>query len=152
MVQAGLATVAMLIILIFVDSLSNAALAAGLASSVVTLFIHPSSRIASIGSLCGGHILALMTGSGFALLSAVGPVQEIMLDTPLLSDLGLALGVAILIFVMALTDTEHPPAAGTVLAMATRPWDMGIAGIIVAAVLLLAVVRRLIGHRLHDLI
>ena len=151
-VQAGLATVAMLIILIFVDSLSNAALAAGLASSVVTLFIHPSSRIASTRSLCGGHILALMIGSGFALLSAIGPVRELLLDAPLLSDLGLALVVAVLIFVMALTDTEHPPAAGTVLAMATRPWDIEIAGIIIAAVLLLAVVRRLIGHRLHDLI
>ncbi len=75
-----------------------------------------------------------------------------MQQAPVSSDLSLGLVVAFLIFVMALTDTEHPPAAGTVLAMATRPWDMGIAGIIVAAVLLLAVVRRLIGHRLHDLI
>jgi hypothetical protein len=35
--------------------------------------------------------------------------------------------------------------------MATRPWDISVVGIIVAAVLLLAVVRRLIGHRLHSL-
>ena len=46
-----------------------------------------------------------------------------------------------LIFVMAVTDTEHPPAAGTVLAMATRPWDIKIVAVIIAAVLLLAVVR-----------
>ena len=56
-----------------------------------------------------------------------------------------------LIFVMAVTDTEHPPAAGTVLAMATRPWDIKIVAVIIAEILPLAVVRRLIGHRLHDL-
>jgi len=149
--QAGLATVAILIILVFVDSLSNAALAAGLAASVVTLFLHPASRVASTRALCGGHILTLFIGSGFALLSVVGPVEGLMLAAPLLSDLGLALVVAMLIFVMAVTDTEHPPAAGTVLAMATRPWDIKIVAVIIAAVLLLAVVRRLIGHRLHDL-
>ena len=149
--QAGLATLAMLIILIFVDSLSNAALAAGLASSVVTLFVHPSSRIASTRSLCGGHVLAMIIGSGFSLLSATALVKKLMLSAPLMRDLGLAMVVAILIFVMAVTDTEHPPAAGTVLAMATRPWDIRIAGIIIAAVLLLAVVRRLTGRHLHDL-
>jgi hypothetical protein len=62
LIQACLAALAMLVILIFVDSLSNAALAAGLASSVVTLFVHPSNRIASIRSLCGGHILGRPPG------------------------------------------------------------------------------------------
>ena len=151
LVQASMATVAMLVILIFVDSLSNAALAAGLASSVVTSFVHPSVRIASIRSLCGGHILALIIGSGFALLAATAPVQVLFLDAPLLGDLGLASVVAALIFVMALTDTEHPPAAGTVLAMATRPRDIGTVGIILAAVPLLALIRQSIGRRLHSL-
>ena len=123
----------------------------GLAASVVTLFLHPASRVASTRALCGGHILALFIGSGFALLSVVGPVEGLMLAAPLPSDLGLALVVAMSIFVMAVTDTEHPPAAGTVLAMAPRPWDIKIVAVIIAEILPLAVVRRLIGHRLHDL-
>ena len=35
--------------------------------------------------------------------------------------------------------------------MATRPWDIKIVAVIIAESLPLAVVRRLIGHRLHDL-
>ncbi len=121
LVQAGLATLAMLIILIFVDSLSNAALAAGLASSVVTLFIHPSLRVASTRALCGGHILALLIGSAFALLSTAGPVKDLMLDVPLFSDLGLALVVAILIFVMAVpTPSVRRPRAPC------WPWPPGL--------------------------
>ena len=107
-VQASLAALAMLLILVFVDSLSNAALAAGLASSVVTLFLHPDVRIASIRSLSGGHSLALIIGSGFTLLAAADLVSEFLLDAPLMRDVGLALVVALLIFVMALTDTEPP--------------------------------------------
>ena len=44
LVQAALAALAMLLILIFVDSLSNAALAAGLASSV----LYSSTRTAAL--------------------------------------------------------------------------------------------------------
>ena len=53
-VQSGLATVVMLVALIFVDSLSNAAIAAGLASSVVIIFVNPSNRTARIRSVVGG--------------------------------------------------------------------------------------------------
>ena len=66
--QAGLATIAMLAVLLLTDSLSDAALAAGLASSVIILFMHPSSRAATTRALVGGHLLALGVGSGLALL------------------------------------------------------------------------------------
>ena len=53
---------------------------------------------------------------------------------------------------MAVTDTEHPPAAGTVLGMATRTWDPRITFIGMFAILLLAVVKRLLQKYLRDLI
>ena len=67
-------------------------------------------------------------------------------------DLALATSVGLLIIVMAVTDTEHPPAAGNVLGMATRTWDPRITVIIVGAVLLLAVVKRILQRHLRDLI
>ena len=43
LIQACLAAVSMLLVLLLVDSLADAALAAGLGSSVAIIFIHPSS-------------------------------------------------------------------------------------------------------------
>ena len=61
--QAVLATVVMLVILAFVNSLSSAAIAAGLASSVVGIFTGPNNRTARIRSVVGGHGVALLLGS-----------------------------------------------------------------------------------------
>ena len=66
--QAVMGTFAILAVLLFVDSLSQAAIAAALGSSVVILFVHPTSHSASPRALIGGHGLALLLGSAFAVL------------------------------------------------------------------------------------
>lgn len=151
LLQAALATLAILAVLLFVDNLSQAALAAGLGSSVVILFVHPSSHAASLRALIGGHSLALLLGSAFALLLFAGPVEAFLDDLSPVRDLSLAVSVGLLILALAVTDTEHPPAAGTVLGFATQPWDLETVGIILGAVALLAATHRLLRSRLRDL-
>ncbi len=151
-IQSGLAIIGMFAILLLVDSLSDAALAAGLGSSVVIVFVHPSSQAATPRSLIGGHFLALLVGSAFSLALFASPIDAFLDSVLPLRDLALATSVGLLIIVMAVTDTEHPPAAGTVLGMATRTWDPRVTVIIVGAVLLLAIVKRLLQRYLRDLI
>ena len=150
--QAGLATVAMLALLLFIDSLSHAALAAGLGSSVIILFVYPTTPTATTRSLVGGHALALLLGSAFALLLFASPVESFLEDLSPVRNLSLAVSVGLLILAMAITDTEHPPAAGTVLGMATRPWELETASIIIGAVLLLAAIKYFLRSHLRDLI
>ena len=156
--QAGLATVAMLAVLLLTDSLSDAALAAGLASSVIILFMHPSSRAATPRALVGGHLLALGVGSGFSLLlfSANGvPFLEgmaVIESVGLLRALPLAASVGILILMMAMTDTEHPPAAGTVLGIASQVWDPFTTAVIIGAVVLLVCIKVVLHRYLRDLV
>ena len=123
LIQSGQAALGMLAILVFVDSLSDAALAAGLGSSVVIVFIHPSSHAAQARSVIGGHGLAILVGSALSLVLFAAPVAGFLEDKILVKDLSLALSVGVLIMMMAATDTEHPPAAGTVLGLSTRSWD-----------------------------
>ncbi len=149
--QSALATVAILAVLLFVDNLSQAALAAGLGSSVVILFVHPSSHSASPRSLVGGHTMALVMGSIFAILLFAGLVDAFLTDMAALRNFTVAVSGGLLILGMAITDTEHPPAAGTVLGMATRPWELETFGIIIGAVVLLAVIQRILRPHLHDL-
>ena len=150
--QAALGTLAILVVLLFVDSLSQAAIAAALGSSVIILFVHPSGQATSPRALMGGHGLGLLLGSAFAVLLFASPVETFLENLSPVRDLGLAISVGLLILGMAITDTEHPPAAGTVLGMATRPWDLQTFLIIIGAVLLLAAIQRLLRSHLRDLI
>lgn len=151
LIQSGLAVVAMLAILLFVDSLADAALAAGLGSSVVIIFIHPNGEAARFRSLLGGHAFGVLVG-GCALLLISSPLGVFLDEIRVLFDLTLSVAVGVLILVMAITDTEHPPAAGTVLGVAMQPWDPLRIAIIVASVMLLALLKWILRVYLRDLI
>ena len=151
-IQAVAATVVMLVILTFVNSLSSAAIAAGLASSVVGIFISPSSRTARVRSVAGGHGLSLLLGSAFAILFIAGPVENFLLERHMILNMTLAIAVGLSMLLMAITNTEHPPAAGTALGMASREFDILIFLSIIGAVALLSVMKLVLRPYLRDLV
>ena len=149
--QTLLATLVMLAILTFVDSLSTAAIAAGLASSVVGIFIAPSNSTARIRSVAGGHGVALVLGSMFSAILFLAPVEIFLQDRSVVLHLSLALAVGGSMLLMAITNTEHPPAAGTALGMASREFDVLIFFSIIGAVGLLAILKLVLRPYLRDL-
>ena len=151
MTQAGLATLVMLAVLTFVDSLSTAAIAAGLASSVVGIFIAPSNPTARIRSVVGGHGVALLLGSLFSVLLFLAPIEMFLSENETLLHLSLAVAVGSAMLLMAITNSEHPPAAGTALGMASREFDVLIFFSIIGAVTLLAVMKLALRPQLRDL-
>ena len=62
-----------------------------------------------------------------------------------------ALAVGLSIFIMTVTNTEHPPAAGTALGIVAHGWTNETIIFILVCVVCLAVVRRLLGRHLVDL-
>ncbi len=142
----------MFAVLLIVDSFSDAALVAALGASVVIIFVHPTSKSAAPRALLGGHFLALLVASVFSLVLFASPVSAILEGVGALRDLALAASVGTMIVLMAITDTEHPSAAGTVLGMSTRVFDPSIFAIIIGAVIVLAVTKRVLRRYLHDLI
>ncbi|HIM63639.1 MAG TPA: HPP family protein [Dehalococcoidia bacterium] len=150
-VQGGLATIGMFAVLLFVDSFSDAALVAALGASVVIIFVHPTSKLGAPRALVGGHLLGLLIGSVFSLILFAPPVNAFLEGVQVLRDLALAASVGAVIVLMAITDTEHPPAGGTVLGMSTRVFDPSIFAIIIGAVIVLAVTKRVLRRYLRDL-
>ena len=134
------------------SSFSDAALAAGLGSSVVILFMHPSSRAATLRALVGGHLLAMVVGSVFTLILFSGVTNYYLEAAAPIRNITMAASVGVLIIVMALTDTEHPPAAGTVLGLTTKAWDFSTVLIVIAAVALLACIKVVLHRYLRDLL
>ena len=52
--QSALAAAVMLVVMLMVDSVADAVLAAGLGSSAVIVFVHPNSSSAALRHLVGG--------------------------------------------------------------------------------------------------
>ncbi len=62
-------------------------------------------------------------------------------EASLITNIAAAVGVGVVMLVMADTDTEHPPAAGTVLGLILAPDPMSNGALVVAAAVALTSVR-----------
>ena len=80
------------------------------------------------------------------------PAREFIAQNRLCSYTTLAIFVGAVILIMAVTNTEHPPAAATVLGMAIQPLDPMRIAVFIAAIILLAAIHFLFKSRLRDLI
>jgi CBS-domain-containing membrane protein len=89
---------------------------------------------------------------GCSLLIFHSSAGEFIAQNQVLSDIALAASVGMVILIMAVTNTEHPPAAATVLGMAIQPIDPLRTAVFIAAIILLALIHLLFKSRLHDLI
>lgn len=152
LLQAALAALVMLGVLFLVDSIADAVLAAGLGSSAVIVFVHPNSSSAALRHLVGGHLLGLAVGAlaSFILFhSGWTPVADATHHW--VADMIAAVTLGVVILVMSLTDTEHPPAAATGLGFALQSLEYTLVLLFVAAVLMLAAGKVIFRRALRDL-
>ena len=150
--QSALATLVMLALLLLVDSVADAVLAAGLGSSAVIVFVHPNSSGAALRHLVGGHLLGLAVGTLSAFLlfhSGLIPLPDDV--THWAADVGAAITLGLVILLMSITDTEHPPAAATGLGFALQSLNMTVVVLFMTAVLVLAISKVLLRRSLRDL-
>ena len=153
--QASLAAVSLMLALwaadlLTGDSIARAVLVAAIASTAFILFISPRSTGAHPRHSIGGHAVAV------AAASAVDFVAEYIIGAQFADEFSLLFGfyaavaVGLAMLLMALTDTEHAPAAGTALAIVAHGPDWELAVFLMTMVLLLAGVHALLKDRLHD--
>ena len=118
--QVALATAALFAV-VFVEELitgrigGQAVIVAAIASTAFLLFIMPHSRPSRPRNALGGHAVALGVGVLFALFGDTETGRETVRGTAFYFALFAAGSVGLSMFLMAATNTEHPPAAGTAL-------------------------------------
>ena len=117
--------------------------AASLAATAFTVFAMPSRVTASPRNVIGGHLVGLAFGAAFALIPA---------QSALTQDLVCALAVGGAMLVMAITNTEHPPAAGTALGVVIAGFSLPVVLGVVVGVGALTLIQRLLRPMLRDLI
>lgn len=149
LVQSLLAGLALVGILIAEDALTNGAVVAAVASSIAIVFFVPHSVASKPFRLIGGHVAAiaaaLCTVGIMMLLPDAVAGNQIVVHT--LQGASLAL----VILFMTITNTEHAPAAGTALGLATSvPINSVI--FILSSALIISIIRIVLYRRLHNLI
>lgn len=154
--QVGLATVALFLVLWTEDILTGevaarAVLVAAIASTAFVLFIMPHSDTAKPRHAVGGHAIALAVGAAFALLGDTELGRETVGDTAVIFAGFAALGVGLTMFLMAATDTEHPPAAGTALGVLGTTVSAELVLFVLTSVLMLLAIHLVFRSRLVNL-
>lgn len=118
---------------------------AALGSSIFIAFLTPASYTARSWNLIGSHIISALIGIGFYYLICQ------FADNQIAFILFSAASVSLSMFMMVITNTEHPPAAGTSLGFALDGnWVSFL--FITVSVIALAIIKRLLSPWLHDLV
>ena len=150
--QCFLATLTIFAVLIFLDVLKETAIITALGASAFIVFTMPTQYSSDPRRLIGGYIVGLIVGFVFFLISQ-SEIKNILAfsDTATLVIFG-AIAIGFAIFIMAVTNTEHAPAAGIALGLVINRWDYLTIIFIVIAILWVASIRLILRGYLMDLI
>jgi CBS-domain-containing membrane protein len=138
LVQSLLAT-AVLAALVVILGKEKTVLASAMGATSFIVFAMPNTASAQTKNVLGGHIVGLASGAIFYFT-----------DLPYFLEYPLAVGIAIAI--MVALDVEHPPAAGTALAVVTHEVSPDAIVTILLSSLILSQCRYYLRHHLKDLI
>ncbi len=139
LLQSSLAGIALFIFVLVLDKDRMVAISA-MGATAFTVFAMPTAVSAQTRNVIGGHLVGLASGTIFYF-------------TPLPYFIEYPLAVGIAIFAMVGLDVEHPPAAGTALAVVINevyPLDVFVA--VMAGAVILSQCRYYLRHHLKDLI
>ena len=150
--QCGLASLSLILILIIGDTLLRAAIVVGVASSAFTIFVIPESVAATPRKVIGGHLVAGLIGAGVSYILQIPGLEIYASETRYIVDIAAALSVGIGIFFMVVTNTEHPPAAGTSLGLVIYGFDWTSVVFIISSAVLLSLVRIVLRPRMINLL
>jgi CBS-domain-containing membrane protein len=149
--QAALAAGTLALVLIFEDALANAAIVTAIAASTFRAFVNPGADMAQPRRMIGGHFVAIIVAFVFSIVIYDVSGGSIS-GHAVFKDIFAASAVGTAIVVMAVTNTEHAPAAGTVLGLVLQPWSAGAAAAVLAAAVCITITRLILRRHLVDLI
>lgn len=152
LIQSGLATGTVLLILLFLDVIEHTAIIATLGSTAFLVFTRPRAYASRTRPLAGGYAVGIVVGAFFA----AGPWAFRTLAWPVPTSAILivfgAMAVGAAIFLMVVTNTEHPPAAGMSLGLVMNSWDLWTLVYVFAAIAFMITMRRILQRYMIDLI
>ncbi|MCH7555890.1 MAG: HPP family protein [Planctomycetes bacterium] len=136
--QSFLAAVALFIIVLVLGKDKMVVISA-MGATAFIVFAMPTAASAQTRNVIGGHLVGLALGTIFYFVAL-----------PYFLEYPLVVGIAI--FIMVALDVEHPPAAGTALAVVMNEVSPDVFVTIMASAVILSQCRYYLRHYLKDLI
>jgi len=147
--QSLLAAAAVLLVLLVLDAISNAAIIAALGASSFILFTMPHAQVARVRFVVGGYVVGAAVGTLCYWLGQT-PWAAALGEPPYVAFGALAVGLAI--FLMVLTNTEHPPAASLALGLVLGQWSLLTVGVVLVGIVGLSALKKLLQPMLINLL
>ena len=96
--------------------------------------------------------MGVVVGSAVASVLNIPVIDTLAEESRYISDVGAALSVGLSIFLMVITDTEHPPAAGTALGLVIPGWSWSAVVFIMSSAVILSLLRIALRRKLVNLL
>jgi len=135
----SLLAAAVLFIIVLILGKDKMVVASAIGATSFIIFAMPKSISAQTKHVIGGHLAGLLAGAAFYYI-------------PLPYSLDYALAVALAIFFMVALDVEHPPAAGTALAVVINEVTLSAFITIMLSAVVLSQCRYYLRHHLKNLV
>lgn len=148
--QSLLATITLIIVLLLIDLVAEAAIVAALGATAFIVFAMPKSITARPKNVIGGHAIGLISGS--LCFIALTPLQSLLGSEGIARILAAAVSVGLSIFLMTIIDMEHPPASGTALGIVVYGWASWIVLFVLVCAAMLSIAKYLLKPWLRDLV
>ncbi len=136
--QSVLAGIALFLIVLALGK-DKMVVTSAMGATAFIVFAMPKAASAQTRNVIGGHLVCVAIGSLFYYITM-----------PYYIEYPLVVGIAI--FVMVALDLEHPPAAGTALAVVINEVSLDVFVTIMVGALILSQCRYYLRHYLKDLI
>jgi len=151
-IQCSLASLSVFLVLLILDSISNAAVIASLGASSFIAFTMPKAQVSKPRYMIGGYVVGTVTGCLCHYLHLI--IQSSMLEMPynipVITLSAISVGMAI--FLMTITNTEHPPAAGIALGLVFDGFSFLSVLIIIVGIVCLSIIKIILTPNLENLL
>ncbi|MFH1459573.1 MAG: HPP family protein [Candidatus Omnitrophota bacterium] len=147
-----LAIVAVFCVLMLLDIKSNAAIIASLGASAFIAFTQPDEQRSQPRFLVGGYIVGIISGCICYGISQIMLIQNIHFFGTFLMLFFSAFAVGLSMFLMVITNTEHPPATGLALGLFLNGCQFRSIMVILIGIIALSIVKKILKPFLTNLI
>jgi CBS-domain-containing membrane protein len=143
-VQCLVTTGILLVVLMYIDLVLETAIVASLGATTFIIFTVPHKNRSKARYIIGGYTCGVISGTACAFLVGLTSFLSV--------GVAGAIAVGLAMFLMVITDTEHPPAAAVALGLTIEGFDMRTIIVVYIVSIFLMLVKRYAGRWLIDLL
>ncbi len=141
-----------MLILTFLDLLSDAVIVASLGASGFIAFSEPQRPRSAPRFLVGGYLTGIVAAFACHLVSLLFEGSSLLFLSQNSMEISGAMAVGFSMFLMVVLNTEHPPASALALGLVLDSFPWNTALIALAGISLLSLVKQLLKPYLIDLL